>query len=68
MAASSDSASTCIPFQNVVITDVDANASSNELRAAAIRHIKKKGGGYIQIPHDPSPVNKFFNPELFPMI
>ena len=59
---------TDIPFQNVVITDVDGNAPSNELRAAALRHIKKKGGGYIEIPHDPTPVNEFFNPELFPMI
>jgi hypothetical protein len=40
-------------FQNVVIADVDGHAPSNELRAAAFRHIKK-GGGYIQIPHDPS--------------
>ena len=57
-----------IPFQNVVIADVDGNAPSNELRAAAIRHIKKKGGGYVEIPHDPTPVNEFLNPDLFPMI
>jgi len=55
-------------FQNVVITDVDAHAPSNELRAAAIRHVKKKGGGYLEIPHDPVPVNEFCNPHLFPMI
>ncbi|KAF8064258.1 hypothetical protein FPV67DRAFT_1401039, partial [Lyophyllum atratum] len=57
-----------IPFENVVITDVDANAPSNELRAGAIRHVKKKGGAYIEISHDPKPVNEFCNPELFPMI
>ena len=57
-----------IPFQNVVITDVDGHAPSNELHAAAVRHVKKKGGGYIKIPHDPTPVNEFFNPSLFPMI
>jgi hypothetical protein len=57
-----------IPFQNVVITDVDGQAPVNELRAAALRHIKKKGGGYIEIPHDREPVNEFFNPSLFPMI
>ena len=58
----------CIPFQNVVITDVDGDTPSNELRAAAVRHIKNKGGGYIELPHDPQPVNEFCNPELFPMI
>ena len=46
---------------------MDGHAPSNELRAAAFRHIKK-GGGYIQIPHDATPVNEFFNPNLFPMI
>lgn len=57
-----------IPFQNVVVTDVDGSAPANELRAAAVRHIKKKGGGYIEIPHDPEPANEFCNPSLFPMI
>ena len=56
-----------LPFQNVVITDVEGHAPANELRSAALRHVKK-GGGYIQIPHDPTPVNEFFNPNLFPMI
>ena len=57
---------TNIPFQNVVITDIDSHAPANELRAAAVRHIKEKGGAYFQIPHDPAPVNEFFNPRLFP--
>ncbi|KAG1736154.1 uncharacterized protein EDB91DRAFT_1224901 [Suillus paluster] len=52
-------------FESVVVTDVDGNASANELRAAATRHIKNKGGGYIQVPHDPEPVNEFFKPDLF---
>jgi len=55
-------------FERVVVTDVDGNASANELRAAAVRHIKNKGGGYIQVPHNPEPVNEFFDPDLFPMI
>ena len=55
-------------FENVVVTDVDGNTSSNQLRAAAMRHIKEKGGGYIEVPHDSKPVNEFFNPMLFPMI
>lgn len=57
-----------IPFQNVVVTDVEGNAPANELRAAAVRHITEKGGGYMEIPHDPEPANEFCNPSLFPMI
>ncbi|KAJ6552631.1 hypothetical protein DFH09DRAFT_835333, partial [Mycena vulgaris] len=48
-----------IPFQNIMIADVDCHASSNELRAASLRHVKKKGGGYVQIPHDREPANEF---------
>jgi hypothetical protein len=61
-------ASSKVSFTNVVVTDVDAHAPANELRAAALRHIKLHGGGYIEIPHGPRPVNEFFNPHLFPMI
>ncbi|KAF8222005.1 hypothetical protein L208DRAFT_1225476, partial [Tricholoma matsutake] len=57
-----------IPFHNVVITDVDGHASSNELHAAVVRHVKQKGGGYLQISHEPNPINEFSNPLLFPMI
>ncbi|KZV60817.1 hypothetical protein PENSPDRAFT_678724 [Peniophora sp. CONT] len=57
-----------IPFQSVVITDVDGTACSNELRAAALKHVKEKGGAYIQIPHDPTPANEFNDPLLFPKI
>lgn len=57
-----------IPFENVVIADVDGHASSNELRAAAMRHLKDHGGGYIEIPHDAHPVNEFKNKDLFPMM
>ena len=35
-----------IPFQNVIITDVDGQAPSHELRAAALRHIKQGGDIY----------------------
>lgn len=63
-----ESNATDMPFQNVVITDVDAHAPPHELRAAALRHIKEKGKGFIQVPHDPHPVNEFLNPELLPQI
>lgn len=58
----------CYPLQNVVITDVDGTAPPNELRAAAWRHVKKKGNAYVEVPHDPEPVNEFCHPQLFPMI
>ena len=57
-----------IPFANVAITDVENVASSSQLAAAALRHLQKKGGAYIQIPHDPTPANEYFNPELFPKL
>ncbi|KAJ7757224.1 hypothetical protein DFH07DRAFT_722769, partial [Mycena maculata] len=68
-----DSAS--IPFESIVITDIDCHASSNELRAAAVRHVEKRGGGYLQIPHDHELENEFrkdgllfplMYPKLFP--
>ncbi|KAG1727351.1 uncharacterized protein EDB91DRAFT_1061156 [Suillus paluster] len=55
-------------FESVVVTDINGHVSANELRAAAVHHIKNNGGAYVQIPHDPEPVNEFFQPELFPMI
>lgn len=57
-----------IPFENVVISDVEGHASSDELRAAAVRHIKIRGGDYLKVPHAEAPVNEFGNPALFPMI
>ncbi|KAJ7036753.1 hypothetical protein C8F04DRAFT_953521, partial [Mycena alexandri] len=57
-----------IPFQSVVVTDVDGNAPSSDLRAAALRHLRKPGSNFVEIPHDPNPVNEFNNPQLFPMM
>ncbi|KAJ7597818.1 hypothetical protein C8J56DRAFT_773858 [Mycena floridula] len=57
-----------VTFQNVVITDVQGDASYNQLRSAAVRHVKNKLGGYVQVAHDPEPVNEFFNPDLLPMV
>ena len=57
-----------IPFASVVITDVDNIVSSSQLAAAAIRHLRKKGSAFLQIPHDPQPANEFFNPDLFPKL
>ncbi|KAJ7672932.1 hypothetical protein B0H17DRAFT_889250, partial [Mycena rosella] len=57
-----------IPFQTVVVTDVDGNAPSHVLRSAAMEHMKKPGNNYVEIPHDKNPANEFNNPDLFPMI
>ncbi|KAJ7020688.1 hypothetical protein C8F04DRAFT_899972, partial [Mycena alexandri] len=57
-----------VPFQSVVVSDVDGNAPSADLRAAALRHLKKPGGNYFEIPHDKDPANEFNNPHLFPMM
>jgi hypothetical protein len=57
-----------VPFERVVISDVDGHASSNELWAVAVQHVKKWEGGYIEIPHGPSPINEFDNPWLFPIM
>ena len=54
-------------FDSFVVTDVDGNAS-NQLHAAAMHHVKEKGGGYIEVAYDSKPVNEIFNPALFPMI
>ena len=56
-----------IEFSNVVITDVDAHAPANDLKAAALRHFKQ-GGGFLAVTHEPAPVNEFVNPSLFPML
>ncbi|KAK0435106.1 uncharacterized protein EV420DRAFT_1623663 [Desarmillaria tabescens] len=57
-----------VPFQNVVISDVDGDASYADLKLAAFNHVKKNGQGYIRIPHDPEPCNEFNNPALLPMM
>ncbi|KAI1782008.1 hypothetical protein LXA43DRAFT_907044, partial [Ganoderma leucocontextum] len=57
-----------VSFSKVVVTDVDGRAPANELHAAAVRHIKEKGGAYLEVPHGPRPVNEFCNPSLLPQL
>ncbi|KAJ7616205.1 hypothetical protein DFH06DRAFT_910288, partial [Mycena polygramma] len=57
-----------IAFQSVVVTDVDGNAPSHTLRAAAMEHMKQPGKNFIEIPHDRTPMNEFKDPRLFPMM
>lgn len=53
-----------IPFASVVILDIENVISSSQLAVAAIRHMRKKGGAYLQVPHEPQPANEFFNADL----
>ena len=56
-----------VQFESVVITDVEPHVPSHQLKAAALQHVRQ-GGSFIEIPHDPHPVNEFFNPVMFPML
>ncbi|KAJ7922636.1 hypothetical protein B0H13DRAFT_1865650 [Mycena leptocephala] len=66
--ADSEPRPTDIPFESVVVTDVKGHESSSVLRKAATRHLEKLGGNYLELRHDPQPVNEFNNPDLFPLI
>lgn len=55
-------------FESVVIADVDAHTPPAQLRAAAVRHAKTRGRPFVQIAHGSTPVNEFFNVNLFPML
>ncbi|KAK0446937.1 uncharacterized protein EV420DRAFT_1276348 [Desarmillaria tabescens] len=57
-----------VNFESVIIADVDFSSSLNNLKQAAMRHIHKRGGGYIELTHDPSPTDEFNNPLLFLMM
>ncbi|EMD32489.1 hypothetical protein CERSUDRAFT_24138, partial [Gelatoporia subvermispora B] len=55
-------------LSSVVISDVDGRAPASELRAAAIRHVTQQRKGFVLMPHDPTPVNEFFDPSLLPCV
>ena len=57
-----------IPFDSVLIADVDPKASARELRAAAVRHFGDSTKSYLEMPHNPEPENEFCNPALFPKL
>ena len=54
-------------FNSLVVTGLDGDATVNEMRAAAIKHMKTKGGSFLQIPHNDKPTNEFYNPDLLPL-
>ncbi|KAJ7660155.1 hypothetical protein DFH06DRAFT_910375, partial [Mycena polygramma] len=57
-----------VPFQSVVVANVDGNAPSHLLRSSALEHMRQPGSNYIELPHGPKPVNEFNNRHLFPMM
>jgi len=54
-------------FNSIVVTDLNNDATVNQMRAAAINQMKAKGGGFLQIPHADKPANEFYNSDLLPL-
>ena len=54
-------------FDSVVVTGLAEDATLNQMRAAAIMHMKEKNAGFLQIPHSSRPSNEFYDPNLLPM-
>ncbi|KAF8069334.1 hypothetical protein FPV67DRAFT_1410807, partial [Lyophyllum atratum] len=55
-------------LHSILISDLEGHASSAQLKAAAMRHIKHKGGDYLQMRRGSNLVNCFDNPTMFPMM
>ena len=45
-----------VPFESILISDVDGHASANVLQATAIQHFKNPEKGYLEMPHAPMAV------------
>ncbi|KAF8332955.1 hypothetical protein F5887DRAFT_822739, partial [Amanita rubescens] len=54
-----------IPFQTLVITDLDASPTAAQMRSAAIRHLQQ-GKPFLQIGHGRTPKPDHHNHNLFP--
>lgn len=57
-----------IPFPSVVVSGVGEQATSAELRSAAVDHMQRKRRPFIAMPHDSKFVSEFDNPALFPSL
>ena len=55
-------------FDSVVVADVDAHTPVNQLRAAAVRHVKTQGKLFVRVGHGAEPMNEFNNVDLFPKL
>ncbi len=54
-------------FRSAIVSDLEGrDVTRKEMSAAALNHLKK-GGGFVQIPHGPSPSDEY-DPDLFPMM
>lgn len=56
-----------IPFENVIIADLEDAATPNDMRAAALRHLKK-GKAFLMYGHSATPESEYHNPKLFPSL
>ena len=61
-----DNCPTEIPFERLVISDVEGHITSGDLRLAAVNHVRKNHGSFLTVPHGSVPENEFDNPSLFP--
>ncbi|EKM80526.1 hypothetical protein AGABI1DRAFT_39015, partial [Agaricus bisporus var. burnettii JB137-S8] len=48
-----------IPFENVVLQDVDCHAPLKDLKVAALQHFKTEGKAFIEVPHFSSVASSF---------
>ncbi|KAF8310444.1 hypothetical protein F5887DRAFT_910819 [Amanita rubescens] len=56
-----------IPFENVVITDLDQSATPREMREAALKHLQS-GKKFFMYGHAANPETEYRNPNLFPSL
>ena len=55
-----------IPFDRLIISDVEGHITSSDLRLAAVNHVPKNHGSFLTVPHGCVPENEFNNLSLFP--
>ncbi|KAF8344829.1 hypothetical protein F5887DRAFT_839825, partial [Amanita rubescens] len=56
-----------IPFENVIITDLDQSATPQQMREAALKHLQS-GKKFFMYGHAPKPEMEYRNPNLFPSL
>ncbi|KAF8317808.1 hypothetical protein F5887DRAFT_906295 [Amanita rubescens] len=56
-----------IPFENVIITDLDQSATPQQMRDAALKHLHS-GKAFFMHGHAANPEVEYHNPNLFPLL